>query len=214
MAEKESEKKSVKAQGRAGNKKVEAEAPTAPDRAADAEGEGAVPSPEPPLEARLAEAKREAQEAQNRYLYAVAELQNLKRRMERDLAERLQYANERMLHDLVPVVDHLQLALDAARESADVETLRRGVEMILQQLESVLAKYGVSPIGTTGETFDPSLHEAVERVESHEPEGTIVEEAKRGYRLHDRTLRAAQVKVAVRPREDDEQEGEHRPKGK
>jgi molecular chaperone GrpE len=214
MAEKESGNKSVKAQGRAGNKKVEAEAPTASGAAPDMEAEAAAPPSEPSLEAQLAEARREVQEAQNRYLYAIAELQNLKRRMDRDLAERLQYANEQMLRDLVPVVDHLQLALDAARESADVETLRRGVEIILGQLESVLAKYGVSPIGTTGETFDPSLHEAIERVESPAPEGTIVEEAKRGYRLHDRTLRAAQVKVAVRPREHDEQEGEHRPEGK
>lgn len=219
MPKRKSGKKSAKAGADADDTKPENLHESEACQDPEAEGEIQSEEPEPraderSLEERLAEAQQQAQEAQDRYLYAVAELQNYKRRTQRDLADRLQYANEQILGDLLPVVDHLRLALEAAAESTDTETLRRGVEMTLAQLEGVMARYGVAPIQTVGETFDPSVHEAVERVAADAPEGTVVEEVTRGYRLHDRTLRAARVKVAVARADEEREEGEPEAKEK
>lgn len=136
----------------------------------------------------------------DRHLRAVAELRNYQRRVARERAETIQYANSRLWEALLPIVDDLQRALDAAKTTADAAALAQGVQLILEGLRGTMADFGVAPIPAAGETFDPRVHEAVERVDTTEhDEGAVVEEVLPGYKLHDRVLRPAKVQVAVKP---------------
>ncbi len=154
---------------------------------------------EQPPEAEDWRAKYEAEH--DRHLRAVAELQNLRKRFGRERAEMLQYANERLLLQLLEVVDNFELAMEAVKEAKDAAAVGQGVQMILEQLRGIVADFGVTAIETAGQKFDPHWHEAVERVETQEAaEGEILEELKKGYKLHDRLLRPARVKVAIPPR--------------
>ena len=137
----------------------------------------------------------------DQHLRAVAELQNLRKRAARERAELLQYANERLLRQLLEVLDNFELAMAAVREAREPGAVAQGVQMILEQLRGLVADFGVTPLETVGAQFDPHWHEAVERIETPDaPEGRIIAEVKKGYRLHDRLLRPARVKVAVAPR--------------
>ncbi|MFO7945511.1 MAG: nucleotide exchange factor GrpE, partial [Armatimonadota bacterium] len=121
-------------------------------------------------------------------LRAVADLQNFRRRANERRAEQLKFANEKLLTDLLEVLDNFDQALCSMdQEESDAGTLVQGVQMIHRQLEDLLARYGVTEIAAEGETFDPNYHEAVERVETDEaPEMTIVDVTSPGYMLHDR----------------------------
>ncbi len=138
----------------------------------------------------------------DQHLRAVAALQNLKRRAERDLAERLQFANQQLLANLLPIADNLERALAAEDEDASRDDLARGVRLVLEELHRLLHDFGVERIEAEQETFDPSIHEAVAQVETDDaPEGVILEVETPGYRLHHRVLRPARVIVAKRPSE-------------
>jgi molecular chaperone GrpE len=162
------------------------------------------------LAAELATAQGEVEEGRDRLLRERAELENFKRRMQRDKSEALRYANEPLLRELLPVVDNLQRAMSAARgaqtdrpgkpQAGPLSALVNGVELVLHQLSEVLARFGVARLATKAQTFDPAHHEALAQIESPDhPAGTVVEEHLPGYRLHDRLLRAAQVTVAKAP---------------
>jgi len=161
------------------------------------------------LEAEVAEQNSAALTLQDQYLRERAELENFKRRLQKDKAEALRYATEPVLRDLLGVIDNLERALKAGREAANREggapsgplaALLTGVEMVVAQFSDVLGRYGVARVPSRNEAFDPAHHEALAQVESHEhPAGTIVEEHTAGYRLHDRLLRAAQVTVTRPP---------------
>ncbi|MFQ6131748.1 MAG: nucleotide exchange factor GrpE [Armatimonadota bacterium] len=154
----------------------------------------------PGVEEQLAQARQAAQEAHNNYLYAVAELQNARRRFQKELADRQQFANEQIISSLLPILDDLERAVAASRQGGDVEGLQQGVEMILKQCHEVLGRFGVGRIEVgKGDTFDPHRHEVAESVadESVE-EGTILEVVRPGYQLHGRVLRPAQVKATAR----------------
>jgi molecular chaperone GrpE len=135
-----------------------------------------------------------------------AELENFKRRMQREKSEALRYASEHLLRDLLPVIDNLERAIDAASKapageppavSARVDGLVTGVQMVLNQLTETLGRFGVTRVPAAGQPFDPEHHEAVAHVDSDEhPPGVVVEEYASGYRYHDRLLRPAQVTVA------------------
>jgi molecular chaperone GrpE len=185
----------------------------------EAPSAGTAPGTLPEASARIAELEAEvasraaaARENEDRWLRERAELENFKRRMQRDKSEALRYANEPLLRDLLPVVDNLERAVRAAHEteSGGAETraagasalrsLVQGVEMVLQQFADVLSRYGVERVAAARQSFDPAHHEALAQIESHEhPAGTVVEEHQPGYRLHDRLLRPAQVTVSKAP---------------
>ena len=142
----------------------------------------------------------------DRFLRAQAELENYKKRVEKEKNGLVKYGNEELIRALLPVIDNLERALDhPVGENPD--GIIEGIKITINQFHQVLEKFGVTRIAAEGEPFDPSKHEAMMQVESseHEP-NTVVSELQKGYFLNDRLLRPAMVSVAQSPREP--QEGE------
>lgn len=169
--------------------------------AVTAEAPPAQPPAEPALADQLAASRAEAQKNWDLYLRERADLENFRKRAQRDKEELGKFANEGILKELVPAVDSLERALDHARqEGAGGETLLKGVELTLAQFQKVLEKFGVVAIKSLGEPFDPSRHEAMGQVESaDQPANTVIQEYQKGYLLNDRLLRPALVMVAKAP---------------
>jgi molecular chaperone GrpE len=139
----------------------------------------------------------------DRLLRALAETENLRRRAQRDREDYVKYANETLLRDLIPVLDNLDRALNAARTAGESGTVVSGVELIQRELLRVLEKAGLSRYSAVGERFDPTRHEAIARVVSADrPPDTVVHETAAGYLLNGRVLRPALVAVAGAPDED------------
>ncbi len=140
---------------------------------------------------------KEISDLQARLLYSRAEFDNARRRFDRERSEFLQFAAADLVKDVLPVLDDFERALKV--ETAD-RNYAKGVELIYQRLFEALKKMGLEPIGTEGKTFDPNIHQAVERVQTDEVEDqTIVGEFQRGYNFRGKLLRPAMVKVAVKP---------------
>jgi molecular chaperone GrpE len=147
--------------------------------------------------------RRQLEEKQDRLLRTLAEMDNMRRRGQRDREEYTRFATESLIRDLIPVLDNFDRALQAARGAPDASRVVEGVELIQRELLKVLERAGVTRYSALGEAFDPTRHEATARVISTEqPANTVVAEVVPGYRLHDRVLRPAQVAVAVAPDED------------
>lgn len=148
------------------------------------------------LNDQVTQLQKEVEETANRHLRLAADFENYKRRARQEQMETIQYGSTEIILRLLPVLDDLRMALDHAPMGLD-EGWLRGVRLTLQKLEEVLAGQGVTPIEAIGTPFDPGLHEAVGHEETtDQPEDTVVEELRRGYRLHDRVVRPSLVKVA------------------
>ena len=148
------------------------------------------------LRKELDKYKKELGELQDTYLRLAAEFDNYKKRTAREFSGLVQYANEELIVQLIPVLDNFERALDAAKSSDDFESFHKGVEMIHQQLKDVMEKQGVKEIVALGESFDPHKHEAVMMVEKEEaPPETVVEEVERGYMLNEKVVRPSKVAV-------------------
>ena len=159
-------------------------------------------APETPL-SEVEELKRQLDEKQDRLLRALAEADNVRRRAQRDRDEYVKYANETLLRDLIPVLDNLDRALEAARARGDAASVVAGVELIQREFLKALERAGVTRYSALGQPFDPTKHEAVARVVSVDAApNTVVREQLPGYLLHGRVLRAALVAVAGAPDED------------
>lgn len=175
---------------------------------ADADGvDGAEPSESPEVESLRAqldlsqlksrETMDRLKEAHERMLRAAADLENYKKRALREKEELQKFGNEKLLRDLLPVLDNLDRALAAASEE---DPLRAGVMLVRTTFEQVLGRYGVKGFSAEGVPFDPTLHEALMQVATADkPPGTVVVEHARGFMLHDRLVRPALVGVAVAP---------------
>ncbi|NIQ92855.1 MAG: nucleotide exchange factor GrpE, partial [Desulfuromonadales bacterium] len=124
------------------------------------------------------------------YLRAVADLENYRKRAQREKEEMGRFGNERLLREILPIKDNLERAVEHAREQeSDAKGLLEGIDMTLQMLGKTLEQFGVAPITSLGEPFDPNRHEAMGQMESAEhPPNTIVQEMQRGYFLNDRLL--------------------------
>ena len=152
------------------------------------------------LSARLAALETELATAREDHLRSVADLQNFRRRVNEERAQQLQYANEGLISEILPVLDNFERATGCEVDTAAARNLLRGVCMVEQQFRDILTRFGVQRIVTTDSFFDPAQHEAVERVETNEVcEGTVVGEVEPGYALNGRVIRVAKVKVAVPP---------------
>ena len=130
-----------------------------------------------------------------------AEFENYRKRVERERGELYQHGRDDVLLQFLPVVDNFERALYSLETSeGDAEALRHGVELIHKQFKDALAKFGLEPVEAVGQTFDPHVHEAVttEATDKHK-ENTIIQEFQRGYKIGDRLLRPAKVKVASSP---------------
>lgn len=139
--------------------------------------------------------RRELSEIREQWVRTVADLDNFRKRSEREAREVRRYALFDPMRDVIGVVDNLERALSSI---GTVEDLKRGVELILVQLRDVLKTHGVREVQALGAAFDPALHDAVARDESEEVDApTVAEELQRGYMMHDRLLRPALVKVAI-----------------
>ncbi|MBE3556618.1 MAG: nucleotide exchange factor GrpE [Firmicutes bacterium] len=149
------------------------------------------------LQQALQASQRAAAEAQDRWLRVQADFDNYRKRMAREREQTSKYAVEQLVKELLPVLDNLERTLTAARANSDMQTLLQGVHMVLDQLRAGLARFGVSEIDAEGQPFDPTQHEAIEEVDDPNAEaGAVVAQLQRGYRLHDRVIRPALVKVA------------------
>jgi molecular chaperone GrpE len=150
----------------------------------------------PPAEsAESAPAAVPQDDYKNRYIRAVADFDNFRKRTERDKADFSRYATASVLRDMLPVLDNFDRALDHAEQGDD---FHKGVLLIYKQLFDVLQRHGLKPIDEAGVAFDPNIHEAVVRDEDPSvPSQTVVAILQKGYFLHDRLLRPALVKVAV-----------------
>jgi molecular chaperone GrpE len=139
----------------------------------------------------------ELAEARDKMLRAQAELENYRKRARRELEDERRYAEIGLLRDLLPVMDNVTRAIDAAEKKADAASLLEGFKMVNQQLGNVLKKHGLKTIEAEGLQFDPAHHEAVMQQPSTEhPENTVMAAVQTGYQLHDRVVRPAQVVVS------------------
>ncbi|HZC05200.1 MAG TPA: nucleotide exchange factor GrpE [Ktedonobacterales bacterium] len=151
------------------------------------------------LEAQLATAKAEAAQNWDKYLRERAEMDNFRKRQERMAGDRVRREKREMLGKVLEVVDNLERAL-AFQDTMDRDALQQGMRMLQWQLNELLKAEGLIAVPSVGERFDPYVHEAIESVASEEhPEGVVVEEVRKGYKLGDETLRPARVKVSAGP---------------
>src|ERR1700736_3733623 len=130
-------------------------------------------------------------------LRSQADFENYKKRSAREKEEAIKYANSSLLEKLIAIVDNFELGLEAARAEGEKSPVFSGMSMVLKQLMDFLADSGLQPIDATGQKFDPNLHEAIAHERSVQfPEGTVIRQTRRGYRLKDRLLRPSSVVVS------------------
>ena len=148
----------------------------------------------------LTKVKEELASLKDTYARVHADFDNIKKRLEREKYQALEYSNEKFAKDLIPVVDSLSMAIAATAIEAEpavlLEKLQEGVELTLKQMLSVLEKHGVTPVDES-HPFDPEIHNAVQKVDSDAHEsGEIVNTFQKGYKYKERTLRDAMVVIA------------------
>ena len=172
------------------------------DAAASSDAESAAGQAEtmPSLEEMLKVAELKAEEHHDAWLRAKAEGENIRRRAQDDIAKAGKFAAERFAGELLAVKDSLEAAL--ATTEQDTAALRSGVELIVKQMEDILRQLQVNTIPTIGEAFDPRVHEAMGSVERLDlPDQHVAEEIRRGYKLRERLLRPAMVRVVSNPKQ-------------
>ena len=149
------------------------------------------------LETRLAAAESEAKESYDRLLRASAELENFKKRKEKEIADFRKYANESLLKELLSVADNLERAIEIPQKEDGEAQVVEGVDLTLKELLKVFQKFGVQPINALGEAFDPAYHQAMMQQEvTDQPDNIVIQELQKGYVIHDRLLRPAMVVVS------------------
>lgn len=152
---------------------------------------------EPTLEERLAQANGQIEQLQDKYLRQVAEFDNYRKRTIKEKAELVLNGGEKVMTALLPVLDDLERAQANMAKSTDVETLREGVELIIDKLGKALAAQGLKPIDTTDAVFDTDFHEAIAMVpvEDETQKGKVIDCVQTGYMLNEKVLRHAKVAV-------------------
>ena len=149
------------------------------------------------LNAELQQAKKESEENYQRLLRAQADFDNFRRRTQKEKEDLAKYASQKLIEEIVPVLDNFERAMATKPGTPEVESFAKGMDMIFRQLQQVLEQEGLQAMNTVGEAFNPEFHQAIMQVESDEhEEGIVVEEVQRGYMLKDRVLRPAMVKVS------------------
>jgi molecular chaperone GrpE len=173
------------------------------DEAEEIRKETAEDSPEVAEHDRVAELEQQLEESRSKALYAAAETQNVRRRLEQELQQATSYAAAGFARDMLAIKDHLDRALaavsDELRADKTASQFLAGIEATSRELDAVFARNGVTRIEALGETLDPHRHQAMVVMPSDAEPGTIVEEMQTGYMMKDRLLRPALVGVAKKP---------------
>jgi len=166
---------------------VEVEAPAA-----------AVVDPVAELEAKLAAAEKDKKDNYDKFLRAVADLENLRKRQRRETDDAKLEAKQKVLKEMLPVVDNLERAIEhaAAGAAGEGNPIVDGVRLVLRQFTTAFERLEVTAVEAEGHPFDPNVHEAISQLESDKPAGTVVQVLQRGYKSGDRLLRPALVVVA------------------
>ena len=140
--------------------------------------------------------------ANDRLLRLHAEMQNLRNRQSREIADERRYAALPVVRELLPVVDNIDRAIEAAEKAGEADTLLEGFRLVRQQLATILSQHHCEPIDAAGQPFDPNFHEAILQQPSADvPAGSVMMVTQTGYKLHDRVVRPAQVIVSAGPPE-------------
>jgi molecular chaperone GrpE len=149
------------------------------------------------LQAQIADKDKELTELKDRYLRTLAESENARKRLRQQSDETVRLQRENLLRELLPIVDNLERAVEAAGGGGNGKPIVEGVEMVLRSMLDLLKTHGVTQLTSVGQPFDPQRHEAVDQIESSQhPPNTVVSEFHRGYQIGDRLLRPARVAVA------------------
>lgn len=155
------------------------------------------------IEAKLAEATKQAETFKDLMYRKAAEFENYKKRAENEVASVIKFANESLIGDLLPVLDDFERSLKAAKTTKDFDSLYRGIELIYQKLVKNLEKRGVKTFETVGKEFNVDYHDALLQMPREDvPPHTVLEEIDKGYSLHDKVIRHAKVIVSTAPAED------------
>jgi len=157
------------------------------------------------LEKKLEEKEKEAAVNYDKYLRAIADLDNYKKRAIKDKADAIKYGNEDIIKDILPFMDSLDRALE--HDTGDIQTFKEGIALIQEQLLCCLKKHGVERIDAAGSTFDPNFHEALMQMESNQHEDNkVVSEMEKGYLLNGRLLRPSRVCVCKKTKKENDED--------
>ena len=149
------------------------------------------------LQAQISALENQAKENLDKAMRAAAELDNVRKRSSRDVENAHKYALEKFLNDLLPVLDSMELGMNAASSAEDIDSLREGMELTLKKFTAVMTQYGITEVFPQGEKFNPELHEAVSMQELEGAEsGSVTAVMQKGYELNGRLVRPAMVVVA------------------
>lgn len=160
--------------------------------ASEEAGEGGETAADP-----LAEAKAEAARMKEQWIRTAADFDNFRKRARRELEDVRKAGREELLKELLPVFDNLERAIQSAQRAQEVKAVAEGLQMILRQFLDTLSRAGIAKVPTVGADFDPTVHEAIQQVETDEhPPGSVVAEVQPGYVQGDRLVRAAMVVVS------------------
>jgi molecular chaperone GrpE len=152
---------------------------------------------------------QKSKEAQQKLLYAYAEFENYKKRAAKDLQQQICYANEKLIKEVLPIIDNLGRAKDHADQckTLDAEQFQKflkGIDLVLKQLTDSLKKFGVEEVCSVGEKFDPNYHEAMDHRESEDHDnGVVIDEYQKGYTLNGRLIRPSKVGVSIKKKKED-----------
>ncbi|WP_377888424.1 nucleotide exchange factor GrpE [Alkalihalobacillus sp. R86527] len=159
--------------------------------------ESEVVEPEMNEDTELESLQKQVSELENKYLRTQAEYDNFRRRTREERSADAKYRSQKLAEELLPAIDNFERALAVQSDHEEVNSLLTGMEMVYRQLKDALVKEGIEEVGSQGEEFNPHLHQAVMQVESDEYDSdVIVEVLQKGYKLNDRVLRPAMVKVS------------------
>ncbi len=152
------------------------------------------------LRNQLELAQDQANASQDQYLRTMADMDNLRKRTQREKEDSAKFANENILRDILPVIDNLERAVEHVEQSQDCSGLLEGVQMTLTQFGQLLTSFGVKSVDAVGQPFDPAYHQAMGQMESAEhPANTVVQQMQKGYQLNNRLLRPSFVMLAKAP---------------
>jgi len=170
------------------------------ERPEDQDQDQAEPAEAVPPEDELQALRNEVEELREKNLRILADSRNFQQRAQRDKTEALKYAEAEFARELLVVIDDLERTLDSAKTAENVEPVADGVRIIYEHFLKVLRSRGIEPLEAEGRPFDPSFHEALMQQPSDEyPAGTVMQELARGYKMHDRVIRASRVVVSGGP---------------